>query len=136
MKLFCLCHNITYLVTYYQFLPWYNLSFWYHFVILLTEIQFSPSFWLLSFPLLSQVEVIMWAKSSVCCLEYAYSCFSSHFCFLVFVVFLYSLMWPLLLLASVNSFPLIFFVYSLGSCIDGSLQSFMLMDPLPSLPHH
>ena len=43
---------------------------------------------LLRFPFLSHVNVFLCEISLVCRLKYPYSCFSSHFCFLVIVVLL------------------------------------------------
>ena len=46
----------------------------------------SPSF--LRFSFHGHVQVFSWEISSVCRLKYPYSCFSSHFYFLVFIVLL------------------------------------------------
>ena len=43
---------------------------------------------LLRFPFHSHVYVFSCVILQICCLKYLYSCFSSHFCFLVLVVFL------------------------------------------------
>ena len=45
---------------------------------------------LLWFSFHCDVQIFSCAISSVCCLKYTYSCFSSDFCFLVFVAFSYS----------------------------------------------
>ena len=46
----------------------------------------SISFFWLS--LLNHIKVISYAISPICCLKYLYSCFYSHFCFLVIVILL------------------------------------------------
>ena len=56
------------------------------------------------FSFLSYDQLFICAISPVCCLKYLYSCFSSHFCFLVFVIFLSILMLALLQLAAVIYF--------------------------------
>ena len=57
---------------------------------------------LVRFPFLNHVYVCLWEIPPVCCLKYPYSCFSSHFCFLVFLNwFLSVIMLPVLLQASV-----------------------------------
>ena len=58
----------------------------------------SDSF--LRFPFCSHVKVFTCVISSVCCLKSPYICFSSLFYFLFFVVYLSSLILPLLLVAA------------------------------------
>ena len=75
----------------------------FHFDIIMT--LFCPtikrdSVSLLKFPLLSHVKVISCTIFLIYCLKYPYRCFSTHFCFLDFVVFLFSLWLTLLLLAA------------------------------------
>ena len=84
---------------------------------------------LLRFPLLSHDQVFTCAISAVCRLKYPYSCFSSHLCFLVFVVFLLVHMLMLLFLAAVISLSLLFCVYSSSAWIVESTQSSMLTRP-------
>ena len=62
--------------------------------------------------------------SPVC--RFKYSCNFFVFCFLVFVVFLFLLMLPMLLLATVISFPLYVFVDSSEPCITASTQSLII----------
>ena len=85
---------------------------------------------LLRFSFRSHVQVFSCAISPVCRLKYPYSCFSSHFCFLVFVVFLSILMLPVLLAALIN-LSLLFLIWSLGPCIETSTQSSRLASSLP-----
>ena len=62
-------------------------------------------------------------------LKCLYSCFSSHFCFIViFILLMFVLSW--LFLFTVNSLPLSFFIYSSNHCFDASLLSSMLVSPL------
>ena len=73
-----------------------------------------------------------------------YFCFSSNFCFLVFVVFVSGLIVPVLLLNLLISLPLLFMIESPSSprhCIDASSQPSMQAIPLtlfltyrPSMP--
>ena len=70
-----------------------------YFVLLLEKLQF-----LLRFPFRNPVHVFSCEISPVCRLKYLYRCYSSHFCFLVFAVFLSVLMLLLLLLADVIRF--------------------------------
>ena len=66
------------------------------------------SVFLSKFPFFSYVQVFSWAIFSICCLKYPCSCFSFHFCFLAFVVFLSVLILSLLLLTAVISLSLLF----------------------------
>ena len=92
---------------------------------------------LLRFPLFSHNQDFTCAISAVCRLKYPYSCFSSHFCFLVFVVFPLVHMLQLLFLAATISFSLLFCVYSSSAWIVASTQSSMLTRPLtPSFLRH
>ena len=68
--------------------------------------------------------------SPVCRLKYSDCYFSSHFCFLVVVLFIFIL--SLLLLAAVNSLSLLFFMKSSRLRIDVSSLSLMLASPLLS----
>ena len=81
------------------------------------------SFFLLRFHFLA-------ISTPACRLKYPRSCFSSHFCFLVFVV-LVILMWPLLLLVVVIILYLLFLMYSSSTCIDAPSQFSILAGPLP-----
>ena len=63
--------------------------------LLWAEIK-RDSIFLLRFPFLSHVQVILCTISTICRLKYLYSCFSSDFCFLVFccrsiIITIYSL---------------------------------------------
>ena len=82
-------------------------------------------------PLCNNVQVFLCEISSVCRLKYPYSCFSSQFGFLVFVVFLSVLMLSLLFLAVVISFSLLFYVM-LCPCIDVFTQPSMRLSPISS----
>ena len=64
---------------------------------------------LLWFLFIYYFQVILYPISSVCRLKYPYSCFSSYFCLLVFVVLLFDLILPLRLLADVISLSFLFF---------------------------
>ena len=64
-------------------------------------------------------------------MKYQSCCFSSHFGFPVFVVFLFVLRFLQLWLAVVNSLTLLILMYFSTPCIDGSMQSSMLASPLP-----
>ena len=86
---------------------------------------------LLSFP--CHIQVFLCAISPVCHLKYPYSCLSSHFCFQVFIVFLFDIMLALLLLATAIGFSLLFLVYF--SYIDASMQSSILASRLLFLTH-
>ena len=68
--------------------------------------------------------------SSLCCLKYPYSCFSSHFFFPVIVQLIPLLL--VILLAAVISLSLLFSMQSSISRIDAFTQSLMLASPLPS----
>ena len=63
--------------------------------------------------------ILSFAISQACRLKYPYSCFSSHFCLLVFI-FCFVLMLPLLPLAAVISLFLLFLMYFSGLYIDES----------------
>ena len=66
------------------------------------------------FPFICHVQVFSCEISHVCRLKCLYSCFSSHFCFLViFVLFILAL--------SVISFHRQFFMYSSSRCVDAIL---------------
>ena len=80
-------------------LPGLVWSLWCCFVLLLEGIQF-----LSSFPFLSHVQVFSCEISLVCRLKYPYSCFSSHFCFLVIFVLLMFVL-SVLFQVIVNSLP-------------------------------
>ena len=66
------------------------------------------SFYLKVF-LLSHVQVFLWEMSLVCLLKYPYSCFSSHFCFLVIAVLLIFVLFVLFLVAVIH-LSLLFFM--------------------------
>ena len=108
IDLFCLYHHIIYIcwfVASYLFLLWYDWSLWHCFVLLLQEIQFLLQDFL--FVVTSKFfsrEILL-----VCRLKYPYSCFSSHFCFLVIFILLI-LVFSVLFLLSVISFLLRFFL--------------------------
>ena len=56
------------------------------------------------FPCFSHVQILSCEISLVCRLKYPYSCFSSHFCFLVIVVLLVLVLFVLFLVAVIHSF--------------------------------
>ena len=62
-------------------------------------------------PPLSHVQGISCAIFSISCMQYPYSCFSSHFCFLDFVVLLFVFMLTLLFMTTVINLSLLIFVY-------------------------
>ena len=72
----------------------------------------------------------MTSELSMTRLKYTLICFSFHFCFLVFVVFLFVLMMPVLLLAAVISLILLFIMLSSSLYIDASTQSSILASHL------
>ena len=74
------------------------------FVWILKEIQLLS--WGFSF--LPLVKIFLCAISSVCSLKYPYSYFSSHFCFLVSVIFVFVPILPELLLVGVISLAMLF----------------------------
>ena len=76
------------------------------------------SIFLMRFSLLSHVQAFSCEISLVCLLQYAYSCFSSHICFLVFYVFLFILILLLLLLTAAIILSVFFFIYFSRPCID------------------
>ena len=82
---------------------------------------------LLRFSIISYVHVFLCSISLVNHLKYLYSCFSFYFYFLIFVVFLFEFI--LLIFAAVINLTLLFFTYSLSSCVDASAQSAMLVSP-------
>ena len=110
---------------------------------------------LLRFPLLSHVHVFSCEISLVCRLKCPYSCFSSHFCFLLIFVLLMHLLFVLILMAviglplcflcsllvvvllsvlflvAVISLPPGYSIYSSSFCIDASTLSSMMARPLP-----
>ena len=67
---------------------------------------------LINFPFCSHAQVFQSDISSVCRLKYPYSCFSSHFCFLVIVILLIFML-PLLFLVTVI-FPYSYEVFELS----------------------
>ena len=69
---------------------------------------------LLRFPFLSHIHICPNEMLLVSCLKYQYSCFSSHFCFLIIFV------------VSGGCFPQHFSMKSLSCCIDASTLSSML----------
>ena len=83
---------------------------------------------LLRFPFHSSVQVFLCEISLVCLLKYSYGCFSAYFCFLVV---LFALIQPLMLLATVISFRLLYLMLSSSSYIDASILSSMLVSPPP-----
>ena len=81
-----LCLHIAYIcysVMCYQFLLWYNLLLWHYFLLLSKYIQFES--W--SFLPLSYIHVIPCEILTVFHLKYQYSWFSSHFYFIVVIVY-------------------------------------------------
>ena len=80
---------------------------------------------LVRFLFLSHVQVFSCEILLICRLKYSYTCFTSHFCFLVIVVLLILV----LFVFAVISLSLIFFMYSLSRFIE---VSSMLMNPLPT----
>ena len=85
---------------------------------------------LLRFPFLSHIQVFSYKISNVCCLKYPYSCFSSHFSFLVIVVLLIFLLFVLFLVAVVR-FTSSFLMKSSSCYVDISILNSMLPSPLP-----
>ena len=72
---------------------------------------------LLKFPFSSPIQVSSYEISPVCCLKYRYNYFSSHFCFLVFIVFSFVLTVLMLLLAAVINISLLFLILPSNWCI-------------------
>ena len=85
---------------------------------------------LLKFPFLSHVQVLSCQMLFISRLKRPWSCFSSYFCFLVFVILL-SVMLSVLFLVAVISPPSCFFMQSSSRCMDASTLSSMLASPLP-----
>ena len=81
-------------------------------------------------PFRSYASAFLYLISPVCRLKYPYSYFSSHFCSLVFIVFLYVLMLPMLLLAVLISLSLFFLMHFLNIYIEASTQPLKLTSPL------
>ena len=86
---------------------------------------------LLRFPFLSQIQVFSCEMSLVCRLKCPYSCFYSHFCFLVIFVLLI-LVLSVLFLVAIISLPPRFSMKSSNGCINTSTLFSMLANPLPS----
>ena len=63
----------------------------------------------LKFSFLNHIQLFSCEISLVCLLKYPYSCFSSYFCFLVFVAALFVFMHSVLLLVAVFNLFLLFF---------------------------
>ena len=82
------------------------------------------------FPSLNSVDVFSCEISLVCRLKYPYSYFSLHFCIVIFVVFLLTLM-LVLLRAAVISLSLLYLISSSIPRINTPLQFSMLVGPLP-----
>ena len=80
---------------------------------------------LLKFPFLCRVQVFPCEILLICRLKCPYSWFSSHFCFLVIIVFLI-LVFLVLFLVTVLNFSLLFFMKSSRHLIDISTLSSML----------
>ena len=93
------------------------------FRLLIEEIQLTFK----RFPFHCHVQVFSCKISTVCRLKYAYSCFSSYFCFL-FIVVLCVLMLLLLQLIAVISFYSLFLMYSLS--LHATTLYSMLVNPL------
>ena len=87
---------------------------------------------LLKFLFCSQIQVYWCEMLFISHLKRPYSCFSSHFCFLV-VVFLLFIMLSVSFLMAVNSPPSCFPMKSSNRCIDAPMLSSMLANPLPPL---
>ena len=86
MWLFNLCHYINYTCysfVYSQFLLSLVITALFCAAINKNSVSFFR------FPLCSHVQVISCAMSLVCCLKYLYSYFSSHFCFLDVLLFIF-----------------------------------------------
>ena len=85
------------------------------------------------FPVLSHVQVLVFSCeiSLVCRLKCPYSCFSSHFCFLVIFALLMFVL-SMLFLVAVISFPPRFFYGVFTPCINASTLSWRPASPLPS----
>ena len=85
---------------------------------------------LINFPFLSHVPVFSCEMLLISHLKGPWSCFSSHFCFLVIVILLYIVLSVLFLMAVIC--PLLCFSMSSSSrCMDVSTLSSMLASPLP-----
>ena len=132
----CICYVINHFI---YFSTWLQLLFCCVLIFTLTELVFlvfwaaisrdSVSFFKFSF--LSYVHVILCAISPVCHLKYPYSCLSSYFCFLIFIVLLFVIILLMLLLAAVISLSLLFLMLPSNYCVDASMQFTMLVSPLP-----
>ena len=85
---------------------------------------------LLRFPFLRHVQVFSCEVPLVCRLKYLYSCFASHFCFLIIFAQLILVLSVLLLVAEIR-LPLRFFILSCNRCIDSSTLSWIFASPLP-----
>ena len=88
----------------------------------------SVSLW--KFPFLRHVQVLSWEMLFISRLKRPWSCFPSHFCFLVFVILL-SIVLSVLFLMAVISPRSCFSMLSSSRCIDVSTLSSMLASPLP-----
>ena len=92
---------------------------------------------LLRFTFRSHVQIFSYEISLICRLKYPYSCFSSHFSFLVLFCCCCCcccfdcLILSALLLVVVIIFSLLFLIYSSCPRIDSSTQSSMQASPLP-----
>ena len=83
---------------------------------------------LFRFPFLGYVQVFSYTISLVCLLKYPYSCFSSHFCFLVIIVLL---IFDLFLVSSISLSSLFFYLVS-SRRIDKSTLSSTLPSLIPA----
>ena len=75
------------------------------------------------FPPHSHSNFFSYAFPPVFRLNSPYICFTSRFCFLLFIAFLLEFMLPKQLLAVVIKLSLIFWIYDLRCCIDASTLS-------------
>ena len=75
------------------------------FCAIITRDSVSPSTYFINY-----VQIVFGKYSSVSRLKYPYSCFSSHFYFIVFVIILFGFMLSLLLHATMISLSLLFLV--------------------------
>ena len=82
---------------------------------------------LLKFPFLSHVQVLLSEMLLISCLKHSWSCFPSHFCFLVFVILLFIMSLVLFLMAVISPLS----CFSSSYCMDVSTLSSMLASPLP-----
>ena len=85
---------------------------------------------ILKFPFLSHVQVLSYEMLFISHLKRPWSCFPSHFCFLVFVILL-SIVLSVLFLMAVISPLSCFSMWSSSRCMDVSTLSSMLASPLP-----